>query len=152
MAETSQTFRTTLWAAGGNNVGIVVPPDVVAAFERGKRVPVVVTIDGGYQYRNTIASMGGQFLISFNAATRQATGRGAGDDVEVRLDVDDAPRVVEVPAELAAELQRDGAAKAAWEKLSFSHQRAHAESITGAKADATRAKRVAKVLEALRAG
>ena len=117
MAETSQTFRTTLWAAGGNNVGIVVPPDVVAAFERGKRVPVVVTIDDGYQYRNTIASMGGQFLISFNAETRKQTGRGAGDDVEVRLDVDDAPRVVEVPADLAAELRAATAPpKAAWDE------------------------------------
>ena len=106
MAETSQTFRTTLWSAGGKNVGIVVPPAVVEAFERGKRVPVVVTIDGGYQYRNTIASMGGQFLISFNAETRKATGRGAGDDVEVRLDVDDAPRVIEVPADLAAAFKR----------------------------------------------
>ena len=76
MAETSQTFRTTLWAAGGNNVAIVVPEEVVAGFGRGKRVPVVVTIDGGYQYRNTIASMGGQFLLSFNAATRRAEPRG----------------------------------------------------------------------------
>ena len=150
MAQTSQTFRTELFAAGGKNVGIVVPDDVVAAFERGKRVPVVVTIDGGYQYRNTIASMGGRFLISFNAETRKATGRGAGDEVEVRLDLDDAPRVVEVPPELAAELDSDAGAKAAWEKLSFSNQRAHAESITGAKAADTRARRVEKVLAALR--
>ena len=57
MAETSQSFRTTLLASGGNNVGIVVPTDVVTAFGRGKRVPVVVTVDGG-QYRSTIASMG----------------------------------------------------------------------------------------------
>jgi Bacteriocin-protection, YdeI or OmpD-Associated/Domain of unknown function (DUF1905) len=150
MAETSRTFRTTLWAAGGNNVGIVVPDEVVAAFGRGKRVPVLVTIDGDYQYRNTIASMGGQSLISFNAETRAATGRGAGDEVEVRLDVDDTPRVVDVPAELAAELQRDDVARAAWDALSFSNQRAHAESITGAKAAETRARRVAKVLDALR--
>ncbi len=150
MAETTQTFRTTLWAAGGNNVGIVVPDDVVAAFERGKRVPVVVTIDGGYQYRNTITSMGGQFLISFNSETRAATGRGAGDEIEVRLDVDDAPRVVEVPEDLAAELAVDETAKSAWEALSYSRQRAHAESITGAKAADTRARRVAKVLADLR--
>ncbi len=150
MPETTQTFRTTLWAAGGNNVGIVVPEDVVLAFERGKRVPVVVTIDGGYQYRNTIASMGGRFLISFNAETRKATGRGAGDEVEVRLDADDAPRVVEVPKELATELRKDKAAKGAWEKLSYSHQREHAASITSAKTDATRAKRLEKVLAALR--
>lgn len=150
MAETSQTFRTTLLASGGNNVGIVVPEDVVTAFGRGKRVPVVVTIDGDYRYRNTIASMGGRFLISFNAETRRATGRGAGDEVEVRLDVDDAPRVVEVPDDLAAELAQDQAARAAWDELSYSRQRAHADSITGAKAETTRARRVAKVLDALR--
>ena len=150
MAETSQKFRTTLWSSGGNNVGIVVPEEVVTAFGRGKRVPVVVTIDAGHQYRSTIASMGGKFLISFNAATRKITGRGAGDEVEVRLDVDDAPRTVEVPEDLAAELAGDDTAKAAWDGLSFSKQRTHAESITGAKAADTRARRVAKVLDALR--
>jgi hypothetical protein len=150
MAETTQTFRTELWASGGNNVGIVVPEDVVTAFDRGKRVPVVVTIDGDHQYRSSIASMGGRFLISFSAATRKATGRGAGDEVEVRLDVDDAPRTVEVPEDLATELATDDDANAAWEKLSYSKQRAHAESITGAKAADTRARRVAKVLDALR--
>lgn len=150
MTASSQTFRTTLFASGGNNVGIVVPDEVVAAFGRGKRVPVVVTIDGGYQYRNTISSMGGQFLISFNAETRKATGKGGGDKIEVRLDVDDAPRTVEVPAPLAEALGQDGSAKAAWERLSYSRQRAHAESITSAKTDGTRDQRVAKVLVALR--
>lgn len=150
MAETSHTFQTTLLATGGKNVGIVVPEDVVAAFGSGKRVPVVVTIDGGYQYRNTIASMGGRSLISFNAETRKATGRGAGDDVEVRLDLDDTPRVVQVPDDLAAELARDDVARAAWDKLSYSRQRAHAESVTGAKTTDTRGRRVAKVLTTLR--
>lgn len=150
MTITTQTFRTTLWAAGGNNVAVVVPEDVVAAFGRGKRVPVVVTIDGGYEYRNTIASMGGQFLLSFNAQTRQATGRGAGDEIDVRLDVDDEPRVVEVPPDLAAALGADEVAKAAWDALSYSHERAHAESITGAKAEATRARRVEATLAKLR--
>jgi hypothetical protein len=131
-------------------VGIVVPDEVVQAFDRGKRVPVVVTVDGDHQYRTTIASMGGRFLVSFNAETRKATGRGAGDEIEVRLDVDDAPRVVEVPAELAVELDGDPSARAAWEKLSYSRQRAHAESITGAKAADTRARRVEKVLADLR--
>ena len=150
MAETSQTFRTTLFPAGGNNVGIVVPEAVVLAFGRGKRVPVVVTIDGGYRYRNTIASMGGQFLISFNAETRKATGRGAGDEIEVRLDLDDAPRTVDVPPDLATELAGDESAATAWAALSVSRRKAHADSITGAKAAATRAQRVAKVMASLR--
>ncbi|HMJ77243.1 MAG TPA: YdeI/OmpD-associated family protein [Iamia sp.] len=151
MAETSQTFTTTLWSAGGNNVGIVVPEDVLLAFDRGKRVPVVVTIDGDFQYRNTIASMGGRYLISFNASTRAATGRGAGDEVEVRLDVDDAPRVVEVPDDLAAALAADPSAQAAWDALSYSKQRAHAEPIAAAKAEETRARRIAKTIAALQA-
>ncbi|MGB8383623.1 MAG: DUF1905 domain-containing protein, partial [Dermatophilaceae bacterium] len=46
MSETVQTFRTILEATGGNNVGIVVPDEVVSAFGRGKRVPVSVTVDG----------------------------------------------------------------------------------------------------------
>lgn len=148
-ATTVQTFTTTLLATGGNNVGIPVPDDVVAAFGRGKRVPVVVTVDGGYTYRTTVASMGGRFLVSFNAETRAATGRAAGDDVEVRLEVDDAPRTVEVPAALASALAADPAAAEAWEKLSPSRKKAHAVSVDGAKTAETRDRRVAKVLDSL---
>lgn len=149
MGETSQTFRTTLLAAGGNNVGIVVPDAVVAAFERGKRVPVRVTIDGGHTYANTISSMGGRFLVSFNAATRAATGRGAGDEVEVRLDLDDAPRTVAVPAALQAALDADPAAAAAWAALAPSRRKAHATAVDGAKTDATRERRVTRIVEEL---
>lgn len=146
---TSSTFRTTLWASGGSNVGIVVPEDVVRGFGRGTRVPVVVTIDGGHTYRTTIASMSGRFLVTFNAATRAATGRGAGNEVEVRLEVDDAPRTVAVPPALAEALAADQAAADAWAALSYSRQRAHAESVAGARTPVTIARRVEKVLAAL---
>lgn len=143
------SFRTTLWSSGGNNVGIEVPPEIVDGFGRGTRVPVVVTIDGGYTYRNTIASMGGRFLISFSAAVRAATGRGAGDEIEVTLALDEAPRTVEVPPALADALAADPDAARAWATLSVSRQRAHALSVEGAKTDATRTRRVQKVLDEL---
>ncbi|WP_395657465.1 YdeI/OmpD-associated family protein [Nocardioides sp.] len=146
----TQTFRTVLEATGGNNVAVVVPDEVVAAFDRGKRVPVLVTIDGDHAYPNTISSMGGRFLISFNAATRAATGRGAGDEVEVRLDLDDAPRTVTPPPALAAALAGDPAAQAAWESLSPSRKKEHATAVESAKTEATRERRLAKVIEALR--
>ena len=149
MAERSQTFRTVLQSTGGTNVGIVVPDAVVAAFDHGKRVAVVVTIDGTYEYPNTVSPMGGRYLISFNAATRRATGRAAGDEIEVRLDLDEAPRVVEPPAELAELLRADDAAKVAWDKLSYSHQRKHADSISSAKSAATRSTRLANVIKGL---
>lgn len=82
------TFRTTLESTGGNNVAIVVPESVVEGFGRGKRVPVVVTVDRGYTFKTTIGVRGGRFLVSFNADTRKKTGRGAGDEVEVELLVD----------------------------------------------------------------
>ncbi|HWI42690.1 MAG TPA: YdeI/OmpD-associated family protein [Nocardioides sp.] len=145
-----QTFRVVLQATSGNNVAVVVPDEVVAAFDRGKRVPVVVTIDGGYSYANTISSMGGRFLISFNAETRAATGRSAGDEVEVHLKADDAPRTVEMPAALAEAIKGDPAAETAWLALSPSRKKEHARSIESAKGEDTRARRVAKVLEALR--
>jgi len=79
------TFSTVLESTGGNNVGIVVPEETVLSFGRGKRVPVVVTIDGTYTYRTTIGVMGGRYLVSFNAETRKQTGRGAGDEITVDL-------------------------------------------------------------------
>jgi len=81
-------FRTVLESTGGNNVGIVVPEETVLAFGRGKRVPVIVTIDGGYSYKTTIGVMGGRYLVSFNADTRKRTGRTAGDEILVELVVD----------------------------------------------------------------
>lgn len=82
------TFRTTLEPMGGNNVAIVVPEEIVLAFDRGKRVPVIVTIDGDYTYTTTTAVRGGRYLLSFNAQTRKSTGHGAGNDIEVDLVVD----------------------------------------------------------------
>ena len=145
-----QTFRTQLEAMGGNNVAIVVPDEVVTAFAHGKRVPVKVTVDGDYTYANTIASMGGRFLLSFNAETRKATGRVAGDEVEVRLELDDAPRTVALPPDLAAALEKDPAASAAWEALSYSRKKEHATAVESAKKEETRVRRLEKVLEALR--
>lgn len=142
------TFRTRLHQVG-NNVGIVVPEEIVLGFGVGKRVPVIVTVDGGYRYANTISSMGGKFMVSFNAQTRAATGLGGGDEVEITLEHDAAPRVVEVPDALQAALDRDPAAAAAWERLPASHRKEHARAITEAKADETRDRRVAVVIAKL---
>ena len=78
----SVTFETTIWGVG-NNAGIVVPPEVVEALGAGKRPPVLVNVNG-YEYRNTIGSMRGKPMISFNAAVRKDTGLGAGADVSGR--------------------------------------------------------------------
>ena len=143
------TFRTRLLSVG-NNVGIDVPEEVVLSFGVGKRVPVVVTVDGGYSYRNTISSMRGKYLISFNAETRAATGRAGGDEVEITLEHDTAPRTVEMPDALAAAVADDPGASAAWAALPPSQQKEVARSIAEAKGDDTRARRIEAAAAKLR--
>jgi hypothetical protein len=140
-------FSTTLFQ-DGNNTGIEVPAEVLSALEAGKRPAVVVTVNG-YEYRSTIAPMGGRYLIPFSAERRKESGLAGGDAIEVELTVDEAPRVVEVPADLAAALDESAAVKTAWAKLSYSRQKAHVTSINGAKAPETRARRVAAVVAKL---
>lgn len=142
------TFTTTLLQLG-NNVGIEIPDAVVAELG-GKRVPVVVTLDGGYSYRSTTAVMGGKNLVGLNAAHRAASGAAGGQVVEVTIVRDDAPREVEVPEALAAALAADPVAAAAWERLAYSHRKEHARAVAEAKSDDTRARRVAKAVSMLR--
>ena len=61
----------------------------------------------GYEYRNTVAVMGGRYMIGISAAVRQATGLKGGDPISVTLTVADSPREVDVPDDFAAALAAD---------------------------------------------
>jgi hypothetical protein len=132
-------FETTM-SQVGNNTGIEVPPEVIEALGGGKRPPVVVVVNG-YEYRNTVAVMGGRFMISFSSDKRAATGIAGGDPIVVDLELDTAPRTVEVPADLAAALE-DAGARAAFDALSPSARKAHVTAVEGAKAAETRQRRI----------
>jgi hypothetical protein len=149
MAGTTR-FSTTVELGGRTATGFEVPPEVVDALGAGKRPAVTVTV-GGHTYRSTVAVMGGRYLLPLSAENRTAAGLSAGDAADVELELDTAPRVVEVPADLAAALDAEPAARAAFDALNYSNQRRHTLSVEGAKTEATRARRVAKVVETLRA-
>jgi len=142
-------FRTVLHQQG-NNVGIVVPDEIVAELGAGKRPLVKVTIDGRYSFVYTVAVMGGRNMIGFSAAHRAASGFRGGDEVEVVLQLETAPREVEIPPQLAAALAADPVAAAAFDKLSFTFRKEHARAISEAKADETRQRRLDKILAELR--
>ena len=57
------------------------------------------------------------------------------------------PREVAVPAALAAALERNAEARAAFERFSPSHRREYSEWVAEAKTDATRERRVATTIE-----
>lgn len=142
------TFHATLQLHGKTATGIEVPADVVAALGAGKRPPVVVTLNG-YSYRSTVAPMGGRHLLPVSAENRAGAGIAAGDEVEVTLEPDDTPRTVVVPDDLAAALAAHPPAAERFAALSFSHQREHVTAVESAKAEATRQRRIDKVVATL---
>ncbi len=118
--------------------------------EGAKRFPVRATVNG-YTWRTTVTPMRGEYLLGLSRAVREAAGVEAGARVDVKLELDRAPREVELPQALAAALNGDAAARAAFEALSFTHRKEYARWIAEAKREDTRERRVARALERLRA-
>lgn len=140
----SVTFETVL-SASGNNTGIAVPDDVIEQLGHGKRPPVLVNVNG-YEYRSTVAVMGGRYLIGLSAAVRAATGLKGGDPIRVTLRLADTPRKVDVPADFAAALDAEEPARRFFDELSNSMQRYHVDNINAAKAPETRRRRMDKAV------
>jgi hypothetical protein len=140
------TFRTTL-VQNGNNVGIDVPEEIVLGFGAGKRVPVTVTLKG-YTYSSTIAVMGGRYLVGVAAAHRAAAGVAGGEELDVTIEHDAGPRTVEVPEDLAAALEEQGL-RDRFDALAFTYRKEHVRALTDAKTDATRQRRLAKIVDQL---
>lgn len=141
-------FRTKILQAGKTATGIEVPAKIIDALGAGKRPPVRITING-YTYRNTVAVMGGKFMVSISAEVRQAAGITGGDTVDVTIEWDDEPREVTVPPELAQALARSPAAKELFDSLSYSKKRLLTVPIESAKTDETRQRNLSKALTAL---
>ena len=143
-------FETTMFQTG-NNTGIEVPSEAIEALGAGRKPAVVVNVNG-YEYRSTVAVMGGRYLIPFSSDKRAATGIQGGDPIVVGLEVDTAPRTVEVPDDLAAALDAAPGARAAFDALSPSARKAHVTNVETAKAAETRQRRVDGIAAKLSAG
>ncbi|HEY8818913.1 MAG TPA: YdeI/OmpD-associated family protein [Candidatus Limnocylindrales bacterium] len=144
-------FRTTILQAGKTATGIEVPEAIVTALGSGKRAKVLVTING-FTYRNSVAPMGGVYMVGVSDDVRRAAGVAGGDVVDVDIELDTTPREVDVPADLAAALDAEPDARRTFDGLSYSNKSWHTSQIAGAKTDETRQRRLAKSIEALREG
>jgi len=140
-------FSATLELHGKTATGIRVPDEVVEALGAGNRPAVTVRL-GGYSYRSTIARMGGVFLLPVSAEVRSGSRISAGQQVEVDLELDSAPREVAVPDDLRSALDAAGVS-AAFDSLSFTHRKEHVRAVEDAKTSETRQRRIAKAIEKL---
>jgi ribosomal protein L11 len=132
----------------GPAAAVILADEQVAALGGGKTPPVRFTV-AGTTIEGRIGRMGGENLMGFNKAVRAQLGVEAGDVIDVEIVLDDAPRAVEVPPALEAELAAHPGARAAWEALAPSRRKEHARSIADAKQDSTRQRRVEKAMQEL---
>lgn len=144
-------FHGTVTATGKNTTGIPLPQEELEALGAGKRPKVNVTLNG-YTYATSVGTWEGLPMISVSAEVREKAGVAAGDELEVGLELDTAPRAVVLPEDLAAGLEADAQAERFFQGLSYSNQRRIVLQIEGAKTEETRQRRVSKAIENLRAG
>jgi hypothetical protein len=144
-------FHTTILQGDKTATGIRVPDEIVAALGAGKRPKVLVTMRG-FTYRSSVAVMDGTYMIGVSAENRAGAGVAGGDEVDVDLELDTAPREVTVPADFAAALDAEPDARRTFDGLSYSNKSWHTLQIEGAKTDETRQRRIARSIDALREG
>ena len=147
----SVRLTATLVARGAAAAVVLDGEQVAVVGEGAKRFPVVATVNG-YTWRTTVTRMRGEFLLGLSRAVRQEAGVEVGDTVDVNIELDTAPREVEVPAALAKALSEDSEARATFDQLAYTHRKEYARWIDEAKRDETRQRRLAKALEMLRQG
>ncbi|MCT1364561.1 MULTISPECIES: YdeI/OmpD-associated family protein [unclassified Microbacterium] len=139
----------TVLTGRGPAAAILLTDEQVASFGAGKTFPVAVTI-GGRTARLRLARMGGENMIGLSKAARADLAVEIDQEVDAVIRLDTAERTVEVPAALAAALDVDPAVRAAFDALSPSARKEHARAVADAKQDATRDRRIAKIVESLR--
>jgi Domain of unknown function (DUF1905)/Bacteriocin-protection, YdeI or OmpD-Associated len=145
-------FVAVLTSDPGGGGGTFIPiPDHVAAKLGLSGMPKIQAVIAGAPYRGSLRPMGdGTYGLGVLKSIQAGAGVGAGDRITVLLELDNAPRTVEVPADLASVLAGDKKWAAAWEKLSFTNKKELASSIETAKKPETRERRLQAAIAALK--
>jgi hypothetical protein len=146
----SPRFTGVLQPGLGGGAYVQLPADVLAALGDRARQRVTGTFNGVEYRSNLMPTGGGTACLGVHKATREAAGAAFGDEITIEIEPDQAPRPIEVPPALADALANDPDAKRAFDALSPSHRREHAQWVAEAKRDETRARRVTAVLKRLR--
>ena len=120
----------------------------VAALGAGRSPAVRITV-GGRTAEGRITRRGEKMLLGLSRERRGQLGVEAGDEVELAITVLAGPPALDLPPELAAALEADTAARAAFDALAPSHRKELARSVADAKRPETRARRLEAALDRL---
>lgn len=123
---------------------VVVPARL--AFRPSGTHAVRVAVNDGPAFRRSLKEMGdGTWFFEFTRPQLRALGLGPGDEASFALS-----EAEEAPADLLAALDEAGL-RSAWERLRPAQRRQWAEPVFAAARTETKAKRIGKILAALRA-
>jgi hypothetical protein len=145
------SFQVRVEDEGQMDAFIVLPEELVLSFGAGKRPPVRTTING-VDYPTRVAVYGGKYLVGIRKDVVRAANAQPGSLVDFTIELDQAPRDVEVPGDLEAALAASASARSRFDALSFTHRREYVRWITEAKRDETRRTRVEKAVRMLEQG
>jgi hypothetical protein len=145
-----KTTYETVVIGFGNHASLEIPDKNLAEIGGNRRAPLKITING-HTYQSTATGVDGKCMVVFPTRDREASGAIAGDRITVTLELDDGYRHVDVPAGLGEALAANGLSETFY-NLTYSKRREFARLITDAKTDETRARRIQKVITAMKAG
>ena len=148
-----QTFTATLEddpATG--EVFVALPVAVAAALGAKARLPVQATIDGFPHQGNLLDIGDGQYGLPVPREIRRALHKNLGDAFALTLTLDEAERLVEQPADLAAAFVGSPQALAKFKALTLVQQRDYVRWLEGAKKPEVRSKRLTETIYRLERG
>jgi len=152
MAEKKLRFQAKIQGREAGVVAAIAPPvDVIEYFGTRARVPIRGTING-FPFRSSLMPCSNARMMPVNKTLCQGAGVQPGDLVDVVMEKDEAERTVKAPPELERELAKSKKARERWDGLAFTHKKEMANSISGAKQEETRTRRLAKVISVLKTG
>ncbi len=142
-------FKAKMISAGGGGMFVLVPFDVEKEFGKKNMIPVNATFDGE-PYKGSIANMGNGPCLPMLKSIREKIGKQEGNIVSVTVELDSAPRKIELPKEISSMLNKNKSEKEYFNSLAFTHQKEYVKWITDAKREETKLVRLERMLSMLR--
>jgi hypothetical protein len=144
-------FEAKIEAGDGGGAYVVFPYDPVREFGIHGKVAVNATLDGVH-YKGSLITCGGpNHMLAVLKAIRDRIGKAPGDTIEVVVWKDEEVRTLEVPAQFARSMEKEGVLPF-FAQLSYTHRKEYCRWITEAKKEETQLKRLEKSIEMLKKG
>jgi hypothetical protein len=125
---------------------IDMPFDARELFGNSNSVQVNASVDGFYYRTSLIPGAAGHYMV-ISQEMRNATGKVVGDTLTVRLDTEDKPHEISVPADIQQALKKNLVACERFTTLDHARRNRYTRWITDSKKPETRVKRIARLVE-----